>query len=107
MIKHEREVMQMIAKAGDARTTYLQAFRQAREGEWREVAFLVEKADQYLMKAHQIQTDLIQREIRGEPVDLTFFMIHAQDHLMNALTVKDIAIEMIEDYRRKTLAPEG
>jgi len=31
---------------------------------------------------------------------MSLLMIHAQDHLMNAMTVKDLAAEMVELYYR-------
>ena len=31
-------------------------------------------------------------------MDITLLMVHAQDHLMNAMTVRDLAQEMIAMY---------
>ena len=39
-------------------------------------------------KPHKTQTRLIQDEINGEKVDTSLLMIHAQDHLMTALSEK-------------------
>ena len=52
-----------------------------------------------MVDAHQCQTGLIFAETNGSPVLLSLLMIHAQDHVMNAMTVKDLAAEMIEMIR--------
>lgn len=47
-------------------------------------------AAEELSKAHHYQTELIQNEAGGEKTEMTLLMVHAQDHLMNAMTVKDM-----------------
>lgn len=32
---------------------------------------------------------------------MTLLMVHAQDHLMSAITVRDLAREIVELYRRE------
>lgn len=34
---------------------------------------------------------------------MSLLMVHAQDHLMNAMTVKDLAAEMIDLYEKITV----
>jgi len=55
-------------------------------------------AKEALSKAHTFQTNLIQNEAAGEVVKISLLVIHAQDHLMNAMTVLDLAQEMIAMY---------
>ena len=50
--------------------------------------------------AHHAQTELIQAEIRGEKAPLNLLMVHAQDHLMTALVVIDLAQEFIDLYKK-------
>ena len=57
-------------------------------------------AEADLRKAHEVQTELLQREASGKKQPPTMLLVHAQDHLMTALTVKELAQEMIELYRR-------
>ena len=49
----------------------------------------------------QYQTALIQGTLSGEEDDtsISLLMVHGQDHLMDALVVKDMAEEMIEMYK--------
>ena len=67
----------------------------------------LEKADESLQaaketvnEAHHSQTELIQAEIRGEKSPLNLLMVHAQDHLMTALVVIDLAQEFIDVYKK-------
>lgn len=53
-----------------------------------------------MAEAHKTQTRLIQDEINGEKVDTSLLMIHAQDHLMTALSEKSLIEKMIELYKK-------
>ncbi len=53
-----------------------------------------------MIEAHHSQTALLSQEARGEKVEVSMLLIHAQDHLMNAITFRDLAVEMIELYER-------
>lgn len=53
-----------------------------------------------LTSAHHIQTELIQGEVRGEKVEISLLMVHAQDHLMNAMSIKDLSEEFIDMYEK-------
>ncbi|STY42998.1 Lactose-specific phosphotransferase enzyme IIA component [Listeria grayi] len=58
-------------------------------------------ADDALLEAHHSQTALIQGEARGDRTEVSLLLVHAQDHLMNAITFKDLAKEIVELYRAK------
>ncbi|MGF7128243.1 PTS system cellobiose-specific IIA component [Natronobacillus azotifigens] len=100
-MKLEQEIMQIITNGGDARSNCIRAIRTAREGQLEEAEQLIEQAKDSLNKAHQVQTKLIQAEIRGEKTEISLLMVHAQDHLMNALTVKELAVELIEEIKHR------
>lgn len=89
-------VMQLITNAGDARSLAIQAIRSARMGLYEEADKLINESLEKMTEAHKFQTELIFSETSGNPVPVSLLMIHAQDHVMNAMTVKDMAIEMIE-----------
>ncbi|KKH66051.1 hypothetical protein DU75_10400, partial [Methanosarcina mazei] len=63
----------------------------------------LEEASKELIEVHSIQTDLIQKEAAGIQPEITLLMIHAQDHLMNAMTVKDMAAEFVSLYEKMYL----
>lgn len=59
--------------------------------------------DEELIKAHHFQTALIQNEAKGAKTEPTLLMIHAQDHLMNAMTMKDLASEIVDLYENMNI----
>jgi len=92
----EQEIMSIILNAGDARSKSLLAFREARKGNYEKANEYLKNASESMSIAHKLQTTLIQKEITGEPQEVSMLMVHAQDHLMNAMTIRDMAIEFIE-----------
>lgn len=94
--KLEEVVIQIIINSGEARSHCLNAIKLARQGNYTESDVLIQTAKECLSKAHIAQTELIRNEEQGNASPPTMVMIHAQDHLMNALTIRDLATEMIE-----------
>ncbi|WP_380182097.1 PTS lactose/cellobiose transporter subunit IIA [Kalamiella sp. sgz302252] len=95
MEQTEEIIMQIIVNSGEARSLCLNALKLARQRQFEEAEELLFQAKERLSAAHSVQTTLIQDEIRGETVPISLIMIHAQDHLMNAQTVRDLVTEMI------------
>lgn len=93
---YQKIVMQIIVNAGNGRSKSIEAIRLAKEGRIREAKALHEEACGDLAKAHEVQSKLIHDEAAGNHQEVTLLMVHAQDHLMNAMTVKDLAQEMID-----------
>ncbi|WP_106496106.1 PTS lactose/cellobiose transporter subunit IIA [Lentibacillus sp. Marseille-P4043] len=99
------EEMQMLAftiilHAGNARSNAMEAISLAKAYNFIEARSKIEEADKEFAEAHHEQTKLLQDEASGEKNDVSVILVHAQDHLMTAMTVKDLAIEMIDMYER-------
>lgn len=92
-------VMSMICTGGDARGLCIEAIRAARTGDFAQAEELFKQADADIQEAHNTQTDLIQNEINGTPMVVKLLMVHAQDHLMDAMVVRDLAGEIVENLR--------
>lgn len=95
MILHEKEIFQLILNSGDARTYAMKALECARAEAMEDAFHYLERAGKKLNAAHKEQAALIQEEINGEGFPLSLLMVHAQDHLMNSITVRDLAREMV------------
>ncbi|WP_368901730.1 PTS lactose/cellobiose transporter subunit IIA [Oceanobacillus oncorhynchi] len=95
-MNYEQKVMGIISNGGTGRSLSMKAIEEARAGNYDNAQILLDQANESLLSAHKIQTELIQEEARGNSHPITILMVHAQDHLMNAMTVKDLAVEMIE-----------
>lgn len=107
-----KEDLQMISfsiimHAGNARSNCMEALQMGRNGHFDKAFEKIESADEEFVKAHNKQTTLLQEESQGKSHDLSIILIHAQDHLMTAMTVKEMTTEMIEMYKRITVLEEG
>ncbi|MEH7334647.1 PTS lactose/cellobiose transporter subunit IIA [Neobacillus drentensis] len=96
----ETVIFQIILHGGNGRSAAMEAIQAAKQGDFKQAKGKIKEAENALNEAHHIQTSLIQGEIRGEKMEISLLMVHAQDHLMNAMTVKDLAAEMVELYRK-------
>lgn len=91
-------VFQIILHGGNARSSAMEAITHAKSGDIAQAREALQKSAEELNQAHQIQTSLIQKEAAGEKTEITLLLIHAQDHLMNAITIKDLAAEFVDMY---------
>ncbi|CAM4326016.1 MULTISPECIES: PTS lactose/cellobiose transporter subunit IIA [Listeria] len=97
----ELTIMNLIMFGGNAKSDAMLAIDAAKKGDFALADEQIAKAEQSLLEAHHSQTKLIQGEARGEKTEVSLLLVHAQDHLMNAITFKDLAIEIVELYRSK------
>jgi len=95
LVTVEQTAFQLILHAGNAKSSLMEAMQAARAGKLDEAHSKIDEAKVELNHAHHAQTSLIQGEARGEKVELSILLIHAQDHLMNALTMRDLVTEII------------
>lgn len=93
-------IMGLIMHGGNAKSNAVEAIQAAKEGDFDKADEKMKAADEALGKAHESQTGLLTREASGDSVELSLLLVHGQDHLMNAITFKDMATEMIDLYKR-------
>ena len=91
----EETILSIILNAGNARSSSLLAIKEAQKGNYEAADTFLEEAKQSANLAHKSQTSLITEEVSGKKQDVTLLMVHAQDHLMTALAIKDLAKEII------------
>lgn len=91
---------EIVAYAGDARSSLLEAIKCARRGEFDKIDGLVRDAQENLNIAHAKQTEMLALEAQGKDLDIGFIMIHAQDHLMTTMLLKDIVYDICEIYKK-------
>lgn len=100
MFTNVEESMQIIANSGDARSDYMEAIRLASAGDLPAAQQLLEAAKDKIVEAHRRQTELIQGEFRGETTELNLLLIHAQDHLMSTLVIRDLSKYILDLYQQ-------
>lgn len=96
----EEIIVDMIVKGGAARGKALLAIRAAKQKKFQEAEALMAECRKDLLEAHEVQTRLIQNELNGVgKQEMDMMLVHGQDHLMDAIVVKDLAAEMIDMFR--------
>lgn len=98
MSDQEQIVFKIILHGGNGRSSSMEAIIAAKAGDFERARAKLQEAADELNEAHKIQTTLIQSEIREGPMKVSLLMVHAQDHLMNAIVVKDLANEIVDLY---------
>ncbi len=95
----EKTIVTIITHSGDARSLLMSAIKSAKEGKHDEAKGKIKEASEKIHQAHKVQTSLIHKEAQGEELPVTLLLVHAQDHLMTAVTIKDLATELVDIYR--------
>lgn len=91
---------EIILNSGNARTIVHEAFAAMREGKYEEAAEKLEAANEELLLAHKAQTKLLHEYANGTEIKIEIIMVHAQDHLMTSMTLREVALEMLELYKK-------
>ena len=98
--KSAQTSFEIIAMSGDARSKAYEALGYAKQGDFEQANSTMAEAQDASNKAHAIQTELITQAARGEEIPLDILLVHSQDHLMNAITFRDLAGEMVDLYEK-------
>ncbi len=91
---------EIILNSGNARTSVHEAFASMRESDYDKAAQLLESSNEELLLAHQAQTKLLQNYASGVEIKIEIIMVHAQDHLMTTMTLREVALEMLALYKK-------
>lgn len=97
-MKDEDVVMKLIVPSGAARSAAIEALKAAREGNFAHADELIAQAREQILVAHECQSEVIREELNADPDNKTpvsLVMVHGQDHLMNAITICDLAEQVI------------
>ncbi|MFD1319303.1 PTS lactose/cellobiose transporter subunit IIA [Loigolactobacillus zhaoyuanensis] len=93
-------IMGLIVNGGNAKSSAFEAINAAKTGDFATADAKLKEADHFLVEAHNSQTDMLTAEANGEHAKVTLLTVHSQDHIMNAITFRDLAGEMVELYKR-------
>lgn len=93
-------IMGLIMNGGDAKSSAMEAIYAAKSADFDTANKKLIAADEALTRAHNSQTGLLTQEASGNSVELSLLMVHSQDHLMNAITFRDLAGEVVDVYKK-------
>ncbi len=91
---------QIILHSGTSRTLVHEAFQAMRSSDFETAEQKLEEANTELTEAHKAQTSLLQQYASGVEIKIEIIMVHAQDHLMTTMTLREVAVEMLHLHRR-------
>lgn len=91
---------QIIAAAGSARSSYVEALQAAKSGDFAGAKEMIAQGDEMFTEAHHVHAELIQKFAGGEDVGANILLIHAEDQVMSAEVLKIMALELIELYEK-------
>ena len=91
----EQTMMELLINAGEARSSAMMAIQCARQRDWSGADAALAASDTAAKDAHKIQTQLIGADEGSGKLPVTLILVHAQDHLMNAMLCRDLAEEMV------------
>ncbi|MGL6023673.1 MAG: PTS lactose/cellobiose transporter subunit IIA [Cetobacterium sp.] len=92
----EEIIFTIVGQAGECRGLSYEALGEAEKGNFEEAAAKLKEAESAIHKAHYVQTDLIQKEAAGEPTPISMVFVHAQDHLMTAISEKELIKKLVK-----------
>ncbi|THB82466.1 PTS lactose/cellobiose transporter subunit IIA [Pantoea allii] len=92
---YEQTMMELLINAGEARSSAMMAIQCARKRDWARADAGLAASDTAAKAAHKIQTALIGADEGSGKLPVTLILVHAQDHLMNAMLCRELAEELI------------
>ncbi|MFF3024794.1 PTS lactose/cellobiose transporter subunit IIA [Gottfriedia sp. NPDC057948] len=100
MMTNEQEIFEIISHGGNARSLAYEALEAAETNDFETADRLIEESHQEIGHAHKTQTTLIQAELNGQPCEKSLLMIHAQDHLMTAMSEQKLIEHIIRLHKK-------
>lgn len=101
MEEMEMICFKIISAVGEAKSDYISAIEAAKKGEFEKAEEAMKHGDACYVNGHKEHAGLITKEASGEKTEVCLLLMHAEDQLMAAETIKLLASEFIELYKNK------
>lgn len=102
----ELVAFQIISAVGTARSCYIEAIQEAKQGNFTKAEELIAEGDKTFIEGHDAHNKLLQDEASGQGSNINILILHAEDQMMSAEGFKIIAQEFIEVYRKLSTIKE-
>ena len=97
----EEMALEIITNVGTARSMYVEAVEAAKTGNFEEAHNLVAEGEKIFVNGHHAHADLVNAKIGVEELQYMFLVMHAEDQLMSAETLKIVCDEVIDMLEAK------
>lgn len=91
---------EIISNASMAKSLAIEALREARSCNYIIAEDKLEEAKKFLLQGYNAHAVLTKKESSGEKLEFSFIIMHAQDQLMSAETIRDLALEIIAMHKQ-------
>ena len=85
----------IISAVGMAKSSFIEAMKVAANGEFDAARAKIKEGEESFNGGHLAHSELIQQEASGNHVVPSILLMHAEDQLMSAETIKVMALEII------------
>ena len=85
----------IISSVGEAKSDYIMAMEEAELGNFEKANKLIEEGEKVFLKGHLAHSELITNEASGKSLNINLLLMHAEDQLMSAETIKLLATKVI------------
>lgn len=99
MENQENVIFDLIVHSGNARGLLYDALDAAENGSYEESDLLMKKAEDEMVVAHNVQTELIQDDLRGNG-NISLLLIHAQDQFMTTMSEQALIERLIKMQKK-------
>ena len=93
--------MEIITYAGLAKSNYLIALKDYKSGKKEEALKKIEEGANEFSKAHNIHSQILTDEMEKLEPQVSLLLVHAEDQLMGAESIKILVEELIEIYSER------
>lgn len=98
----EQSCFELISHMGMARSSYIEAIKNAKKGNLEEANMCILKGKDEYNKGHDTHFALLQEDINGKIDKIPLVLVHAEDQLMSAENFGILAEELVDSLRQIT-----
>ena len=92
---------QLIANSGAAKSAYLEALELAKSGQKQAAQAKLGEAEECFVLAHQVHSELIQKEASGQQTPVSLLLMHAEDQMASVEVVQLLVRELMAVHQAK------
>ncbi len=100
MEEMEMICFKIISAVGEAKSDYISALEAAKKGDYEKAEEMIRHGEECYLNGHKQHAELITKEAGGEKTEVCLLLMHAEDQLMAAETIKLLAVELIGLYKK-------
>lgn len=99
--------MKIISYAGMAKSDYILALNAVKKGEFDDFEENIKYGDENYKIAHNFHGDILKKETETLEPQVSLLLMHAEDQLLNAETIRFLVMELVDLYRKKENETDG